>query len=230
MATSFTPLAKAFLPMDTQTRSTNQSWYALRVGSRFENTVARHLNGRDHECFLPLYKCRRRWSDRIKEIELPLFPGYVFCKFDPLNRLPILSIPGVVNIVGVRRVPLPVNEDEIAAIQTAVKSGLPTQPWPFLQIGQRVRIEYGPLCGVEGILLGFRGRQRLVLSVTLLQRSVAVQVDESWVQAMPNGGRSNAFGRSRITDSSNAVSISQQHSHHQTWLPRSGLLTPTSKF
>jgi transcription antitermination factor NusG len=173
--------------MDTQTRSTNQSWYALRVRSRFENTVAAHLHGRDYESFLPLYKCRRRWSDRIKEIELPLFPGYVFCNFDPLNRLPILSIPGVVNIVGVGRVPLPVNEAEIAAIQTAVKSGLPTQPWPFLQIGQRLRIEYGPLGGVEGILLGFRGRQRLVLSVTLLQRSVAVQVDESWVQAMPNG-------------------------------------------
>jgi transcription antitermination factor NusG len=168
--------------MDTQTRSTNQSWYALRVRSRFENTVAAHLHGRDHECFLPLYKCRRRWSDRIKEIELPLFPGYVFCKFDPLNRLSILSIPGVVYIVGVRRGPLPVEETEIAAIQSAVKSGLSTQPWPFLQIGQRVKIEYGPLCGSEGILLGFRGHQRLVLSVTLLQRSVAVQIDEAWTR------------------------------------------------
>jgi transcription antitermination factor NusG len=172
--------------MNTKTQNISQSWYALRVRSRFENTVAAHLHGRDHECFLPLHKCRRRWSDRIKEIELPLFPGYVFCKFDPSNRLPILSIPGVFCMLGVGRVPLPVDEAEIAAIQTAVKSGLPRQPWPFLQIGQHVRIEYGPLCGVQGILLGFRGHQRLVLSVTLLQRSVAVQVDEAGVQPVPH--------------------------------------------
>jgi len=160
----------------------NPSWYVLRVRSRFENTVAAHLRGRGYELFLPLYKCRRRWSDRYKEIELPLFPGYVFCQLNPLNRLPVLSIPGVVHIVGVGQVPLPVDEAEIVAIQTAIRSGLPRQPWPFLQIGHKVRVEYGPLCGIEGILLRFGGHQRLVLSVILLQRSVAVQVDESWVQ------------------------------------------------
>ena len=121
-------------------------------------------------------------SDRFKEIDVPLFPGYVFCKFDSLNRLPILSIVRVVHIVGVGKTPVPINETEIVAIQAAVKSGLPRQPWPFVEIGHRVRIEYGPLCGVQGILLGFRGHQRLVLSVTLLQRSVAVQIDEAWVQ------------------------------------------------
>jgi len=171
--------------MITETPNTNQLWYALRVRSRFENTVATHLRGRNYEWFLPLYKCRRKWSDRIKEIDLALFPGYVFCKFDPLNRLPILSIPGVVYIVSVGGAPLPVKEAEIAAIQTAVKSGLPKEPWPFLRIGHRVRIDNGPLCGIEGILLSFRGQRRLVLSVTLLQRSVAVQVDESWVQPLP---------------------------------------------
>lgn len=160
----------------------NPSWYVLRVRSRFENTVAAHLRGRGYEWFLPLYKCRRRWSDRYKEIELPLFPGYVFCQLNPLNRLPVLSIPGVVHIVGVGQVPLPVDEAEIVAIQTAIRSGLPRQPWPFLQIGHKVRVEYGPLCGIEGILLRFGSHQRLVLSVVLLQRSVAVQVDESWVQ------------------------------------------------
>src|SRR6516165_6650566 len=140
------------------------------------------LRGRGYELFLPLYKCRRRWSDRYKEIELPLFPGYVFCQLNPLNRLPVLSIPGVVHIAGVGQVPLPVDAAEIVAIQTAIRSGLPRQPWPFLQIGHKVRVEYGPLCGIEGILLRFGSHQRLVLSVVLLQRSVAVQVDESWVQ------------------------------------------------
>jgi len=160
----------------------NPPWYVLRVRSRFEHTVAAHLHGRGYEWFLPLYTCRRRWSDRYKETDLPLFPGYVFCQLNPSNRLPVLSIPGVVHIVGVGHVPLPVNEAEIVAIQTAVRSGLVRQPWPFLQIGHKVRVEYGPLCGIEGILLRFGGRHRLVLSVILLQRSVAVEVDESWVQ------------------------------------------------
>jgi transcription antitermination factor NusG len=160
------------------------AWYALRVRSRHENTVASHLRARGYESFLPLYKSQRRWSDRFKEIELPLFPGYVFCQFNPLNRLPILSVPGIVHMVGVGRTPVAVDEMEIAALQAAVKSGLPRQPWPFVEIGDRVRIEHGPLRGVEGILLGFRGHQRLVLSVTLLQRSMAVHVDEAWVLPM----------------------------------------------
>jgi transcription antitermination factor NusG len=175
-----------------ETGKINYPWYALRVRSRYENTVATHLQARGFESLLPLYKCRRRWSDRCKEIELPLFPGYVFCQFNPLNRLPILSIPGVVHIVGVGRTPVPIDESEIAALQAAVKSGLPKQPWPFLEIGHRVRIEYGPFCGVQGILLGFRGHQRLVLSVTLLQRSVAVQIDEAWVQ--PISGQKGICG------------------------------------
>jgi len=167
-----------------ETENLSYPWYALLVKSRYENTVASHLQARGYESFLPLYKCQRRWSDRFKEIELPLFPGYVFCQFNALNRLPILSIPGVVHVVGVGRTPIPIDESEIAVIQAAVKSGLPSQPWPFLQIGHKVRIEYGPLCGLEGILLDFRGRQRLVISVTLLQRSVAVQVDGAWVRPM----------------------------------------------
>jgi len=168
-----------------EAENSNLFWYALRVKSRYENSVASHLQARGFESFLPVYKCRRRWSDRFKEIELPLFPGYVFCQFDPSNRLPILTVPGIVHVVGTGRTPIPVEQTEIAAIQAVVKSGLPSQPWPFLHIGHRVRIEYGPLCGVEGILLGFKGHQRLVLSVTLLQRSVAVQVDEACVRPMP---------------------------------------------
>lgn len=167
---------------DREVGNGGYAWYALRVRSRHEDVVAMHLRARGYDSFLPLYKSRRPWSDRFKEIELPLFPGYVFCRFDPLNRLPILTVPGIVHVVGVGRTPIAIDEAELAAIQAAVESGLPRQPWPFLEIGHKVRIERGPLCGVEGILLGFRGHQRLVLSVTLLQRSVAVQVDEAWVQ------------------------------------------------
>jgi len=160
-------------------------WFALQVRSRYENIVTTQLTGKDYEWFLPTYRCRRRWSDRFKEIERPLFPGYVFCRLDPLNRLPILTIPGVALIVGIAKTPVPIDEAEIAAIQAVVKSEIPSQPWPFLKIGQRVRIEYGPLCGLEGILLDFKGQHRLVLSVTLLQRSVAVQVEGAWVTPLP---------------------------------------------
>jgi transcription antitermination factor NusG len=156
-------------------------WFALQVRSRYENIITAHLSGKGYEWFLPLYKCRRRWSDRFKEIERPLFPGYVFCRLNPLDRLPICMIPGVLLIVGVGKTPVPIDEAEIGAIQSAVKSGLPSQPWPFMKIGQRVRIEHGPLCGLDGVLLDFRGHHRLVLSVTLLNRSIAVQVEDAWV-------------------------------------------------
>jgi transcription antitermination factor NusG len=160
-------------------------WFALRVRSRYENIVATILGGKGYEWFLPLYKSRRPWSDRIKEIQLPLFPGYVFCRFNVQHRLPILTTPGVVSVVGIGRRPVPIDEAEIAAIQAAVRSELPSRPWPFLEIGQRVRVEYGPLCGLEGILLDFKGHHRLVLSVILLQRSVAVDVDSAWVIPIP---------------------------------------------
>lgn len=162
----------------------SSTWYAVQVRSRHEDVVARHLRVRSLEAFLPLYRQRHRWSDRFKEVDLPLFPGYVFCQLNPLNRLPVLSVPGVVQIVGAGKNLLPIDESEIAAIKTAVQSGLPTRPSPFLEIGQKVRIEDGPLCGIEGILSGFGRHQQLVLSISLLQRSIAVEIDSGSVRAM----------------------------------------------
>lgn len=171
-------------PADLE-RCASQSWYALQVRSRCENAVQTHLRARGYTSFLPLYKSRRRWSDRFKDLELPLFQGYVFSQIDLNNRLPILTIPGVVQIVGVGRIPVPIDKSEFAAIEAALTSGLPSRPWPYLQAGNKVRIESGPLCGLEGILLDFKGSQNLVLSVSLLQRSVAVQVDAAWVRPLP---------------------------------------------
>jgi transcription antitermination factor NusG len=156
-------------------------WFALQVRTRHESGVANYLVGQGYESFLPLYKCRKRWSDRVKEVQTPLFPGYLFCRFDPRDRLPIMKTPGVMQIVGVNRVPVPVDEVEISAIQTLVASGIPNQPWPFFRVGERVRIESGSLCGLEGILMDFKGTQRLVLSITLLQRSVSVEIDSAFV-------------------------------------------------
>ena len=165
--------------------ASSRPWFALNTRFRYEDFAANHLRGKGYEVFLPVYKCRRRWSDRVKQLELPLFPGYLFCRFDVMNRLPILTTPGMIQIVGFGKTPVPVDEAEILALQTAIGSGLDREPWPFLQVGQKVKIECGALRGVEGILLNIKGGHRLVLSVSLLQRSVAVEVDSSWVIAAP---------------------------------------------
>jgi transcription antitermination factor NusG len=159
-------------------------WYAIRVRSNFENAVSASLASKGYPEFLPTYRSRRRWSDRIKEVRMPLFPGYVFCRFDPNNRLPILQTPGVVNVVSFAKTPTPVEESEIAAVQRIVASDVLSRPWPFLNAGDRVQVIDGPLAGLEGILLEFKKSLRLVVSVTLLQRSVAVEIDGDWVRPL----------------------------------------------
>src|SRR5271156_3846222 len=159
-------------------------WFALQVRTRNEAGVAEQLSGQGYERFLPLYRVRKRWSDRIKEVNAPLFPGYLFCRFNPHDRLPILKTPGVMQVVGFNNGPAAVDELEIRSIQTLVAASVPYQPWPFLTAGDRVRIESGPLLGLEGILTDVRRSNRLVLSVTLLQRSVAVEIDSALVAAI----------------------------------------------
>jgi len=161
-------------------------WFALKVRPRHEKTTAWALHNKGFEEFLPLYRSRRRWSDRIKELDIPLFPGYVFCRLDPEDRLPALTTAGVVALVGIGKTPSPVEEAEIVALQAVVRSGLRAEPWPFLRIGQAVRIELGPLAGLEGILAEIRNRHRLVVSVTLLQRAVAVEIDRAWIRPIPS--------------------------------------------
>src|SRR6202790_3054163 len=120
----------------------------------------------------------RAWSDRIKEVEVPLFPGYLFCRMNPHNRLPVLMTPGVIQIVGEGKTPIPVAEEEIAAIQLVGKSGLSTMPWPYLEVGHVARIEDGPLRGMSGIVIKIKSGLKLVLSFNLLQRSVAIEIDQ----------------------------------------------------
>lgn len=163
----------------------SEHWFALRVKSRTEKVVAMMARNKGFEEFLPLYESRNRWSDRTKSVQLPLFPGYVFCRLNPERRLPVLTIPGVLHFVGIGKTPVPVEEAEIAAIRRAIESGLSTEPWPFLQAGQRVRLDRGPLAGLEGILIEAQKQERLVVSVTLLQRSVAVEIERHW--ATPQG-------------------------------------------
>ena len=161
--------------------TTIKSWFAIRVKSRCEWAVSDALRQKGFEEFLPLYWSRRRWSDRVKMLQLPLFSGYLFSRFSLTDRVPILSTPGVVLIVGSGRTPLPIENDEVEAIRKAVESGQKVVPWPHLEIGRRVRIEEGSLRGLEGVLLRFKGTHQLILGVQLLQRAVAVEVPENWV-------------------------------------------------
>jgi len=160
-------------------------WYALQIRAGQGKSVSAGLRGKGFEEFLPLCFSQRQWSDRVKNVEVPLFPGYLFCRFDPLNRLvPVLTTPGIIRIVSAGRTPIPVADAEIEAVHKVVHSGLVAEPWPFLNTGCRVAIDWGPLAGLEGVLARYSGEHRLVVSVNLLQRSVAVEIDRAWARCI----------------------------------------------
>lgn len=171
---------KQFAPMATALAATiavSASWFAVKVRARSEDLAAQFLRAKGYDCLLPTYPERRRYSDRLKEVQAPLFPGYVFCHFDPLCKLPIITTPMVHEVVSFGRTPCPVAEEEVLAIEQIISSRSLAKPWPYLRAGQKVRIEEGPLKGVEGLLVSERGRNRLVVSVHLLQRSLAVEIE-----------------------------------------------------
>jgi transcription antitermination factor NusG len=164
-------------------RNQQWPWFAILARTGREKNTTMLLENTGYECYLPAIKFTRHWSDRLKEVELPLFPGYLFCRMNPHNRLPVLMTPGVIQIVGVGKTPVPVEEQEIAAIQRVGKSGVSLMPWPHLQVGHVARIEDGPLRGMSGIVIRIKSGLKLVLSVSLLQRSIAVEIDRSWIGA-----------------------------------------------
>ena len=181
--------------------SSSQRWYALQVWTRKESSVAAELRVKGIECFLPLYTSMRQWSDRVKQLDLPLFPGYLFCRFDLQDRRPLVTTSGVLQILGVGRSPAPLDDIEIHALQLATAPEFRRQPWPYLTAGTRVKVIHGNLSGLEGILINFKGNHRVVLSVTLLQRSVALEVDLSWVmplEEIPVGQSGKAPARTAI--------------------------------
>jgi len=158
-------------------------WYAVQVRPKSERFTSQLLGAKGYEPFFPLYRSRRRWSDRIKELELPLIPNYVFCRVLPDAMGNIVTTPGVVRLVGAGRTPIAVDDREIDALQRIDALRLDARPWPFFHEGQWVEILDGPLAGVRGVLLRVKSAHRLVVSVSLLQRSVAVELDASSVFA-----------------------------------------------
>ena len=167
----------------------NLPWFAVRVKSNYEKPVSATLRGKGFEEFVPMYRARRQWSDRVKVIDLPLFPGYLFCRLDLNERLPLLTTPGFLYLVGRGKTPEPVDEREVMAIQSVVRSGLYASPWPAVVLGQKVRLKRGPLRGVEGVVAKIADQHRIYVNATLLQRSVCVQVDPEWISTV--GGPSS---------------------------------------
>ncbi|MEX2303779.1 MAG: UpxY family transcription antiterminator [Bryobacterales bacterium] len=156
-------------------------WFALLVKPRHEKAVAAALRTKGFEEFLPLCVVRRKWSDRHKTLEAPLLAGYTFCRFEPGERVRVLRTPGVRKIVGWGASPVPVEEAEIQALQKVIQARVPASPCPYLRTGQEISIDRGPLTGLSGLLLEAKGHSRLIVSVTLLQRSVSVEVDQDWI-------------------------------------------------
>lgn len=152
------------------------AWCAIYVRHKHEFTAAKLLSEKGYDVFAPAYAARRRWSDRWKEIQLPLFAGYVFCRIKAAGTSLILSTPGVICIVGTAKSPSTIPDHEINAIHSAVQSGRKIQPSDYVETGSRVRIKGGPLDGIEGIVESHGNQNRLILSVQLVRGSIVVEL------------------------------------------------------
>jgi transcription antitermination factor NusG len=160
-----------------------ENWYALYTCPRHEKFVAKQIERRSFSCFLPLYRSIRRWKDRRKELELALFPGYVFVRMALENKMRVLELPGVVRLVSFNGKPAPLPPNEIQALQDVMSCPTKFEPHPYLRAGRRVRVRNGSMEGLEGIVVRRKDRCRVVFSIQLIQRSVAVEVDEADLEA-----------------------------------------------
>ncbi len=154
-------------------------WYAAYTNANHEKRVTQHLENRSVEHFLPLYESARRWKDRRVRLQMPLFPGYVFVKLALRDRLQLLQIPGVVQLVSFNGHPAPLPQEDIQAIRNCLGHGPQFEPHPYLNAGRRVRVTSGPLRGLDGIVLRRKNKTRFILSFELIMRSVAVEIDET---------------------------------------------------
>jgi transcription antitermination factor NusG len=157
-------------------------WFAVHIRIYKKEIVQQSLRHKGFEVFAPSYTARRVVAGRERKFAAPLFPGYLFCALDPRYRLPVLTVPGVIGILGNTFTPTPIPAEEIEAIRRTVVSGLPFEPFHLLQPGEPVQVQTGPLAGVKGVVVHYKGKCRLVIRVTALNdRAVSVEVDQSMV-------------------------------------------------
>lgn len=159
-------------------------WYALYTNARHEKVVAKQLTDRRIETFLPLYRSWHRWKDRRKQVELALFPSYVFVRIEEQQKLPVLKVPGAVQVVSFNGKMAALPEREIEALRNALENEIYAEPCPYLKVGRKVRVVRGPMEGAEGVLSRKKDKCRVVISVDVLMRSVAVEVDATDLEAI----------------------------------------------
>ncbi len=152
-------------------------WYAAYTSANREKRVAVQMGLRSVEHFLPLYESVRRWKDRRMMLHLPLFPGYLFVRIALRDRLQVLQVPGVARLVGFNGLPCALSASEIATLQACLARKACLEPHPYVRVGRRVRVKAGPLEGLEGIVIRKKNRLRFVLSLDLINRSVAVEIE-----------------------------------------------------
>jgi transcription antitermination factor NusG len=169
---------------DRRVEGRNPLWYVLHVRPRFEKLVRVELGRKGYESLVPTYVCTRTWSDRVKPLALPLFPGHVFCRFDLADSRSILVTAGVNAIAGAGRKLLAVADAEIHTVRKVSDSGVPLLPWCYLSEGKKIQVVSGPLTGLHGIYLETRGRGRLIVSLSLLMRSISAEVDAECVRPL----------------------------------------------
>jgi len=167
-------------------------WYAVQVRGRSELSVHLLLSNKQVVSFLPTYKRRYRGYDRVRVVDAPLFPGYLFCNFHGQNWMSIITTPGVIRILGTGKQLLPIDDEEIEAIKRVVTSPYPVRPHPSFGAGQKIRVAAGPLSGIEGTVLRVKGGSRLVVSVTALQRSIAVELGGEDAIPLPRNDNAKA--------------------------------------
>lgn len=163
---------------------TEPRWYAAYTSANHEKRAALQLVQRSVEHFLPLYESVRRWRDRRVKLQMPLFPGYIFVRLALRDRLQVLQVPGVARLVGFNGMPCALRDSEIEAMQTCLERKASLEPHPYVQVGRRVRVKCGPLAGLEGIVVRKKNRVRFVISLDLIQRSVAVEVEAGDVEGV----------------------------------------------
>jgi len=155
------------------------AWYATYTHARHEKKVAQQLEERHIEYFLPVYRSLRRWKDRRKELDLVLFPGYVFVRLSLADRLRVLQLPGVVRFVSFNGQPAALLETDIEALRNGLTHGVRAEHHPYLTVGRRVKVVHGPLTGARGILVRNKTNCRVVISIDAIMRSVSVEIDEA---------------------------------------------------